>query len=220
MITNVQKKIYNTYLYVTRTSEGKPFNARKSFDKMDDSTILFLTRIGNLLNRYPHIDPVEYFTAPYKIYPNAEHFTLEYYAGMGAVSAYSSYMKQICEMPPDSNAQLEFIKRSLKFIGSFCLKNGIELEQYPFHKTGVTYDWMKHVKKHEISIYVLMEFPEINTIINKVENDERELFLGDIGENYHNYKSKYIKSKLAKELVRQGTEKVKKIINQSEKSKK
>jgi hypothetical protein len=218
MITNTQKKLYNTYLYATRTSEGKPFNARKDFDKIDDSIILFLTRIENLLNRYPHIDPIDYFNAPYKIYPNADYFTLEYYAGMGAVSAYSSYMKQICEMPPDSDAQIEFIKKSLKFLGSFCFKNKIKLEKYATYKTGITYDWMKHVKKHEISIYVLMEFPEINNIINNVENDERELFLGNIGENYQKYKSKYIKSKLAKELVRQGTEKIKKIINHSEKT--
>lgn len=213
MITNVEKNLYNTYLRVTRTAANKPFTYRKDFTDLDDSKQLFLNRIRNLLCKYPHIKPDDYFIAPFKVYPNADHFSLEYYAGMGAVNAYSLYMKQIQEMSPDSNEQIDFIRDSLKYIGAFCIRNKIKVEEYPTCKTGLTYDWMKHVKKHEISLYVLMEFPEIHNIIMGTAEDEKDLFLGDLGKYYLGYKSKYIQSSIAKQLVKEGISKIKKVIN-------
>jgi len=213
VITNVEKNLYNTYLRISRTVKNKPFSYRKDFSDMDDSTLLQLTRISNLFFKYPHISPDDYFLAPYKVYPNAEHFTLDYYAGMGAVEAFSIYMKQIQEMLPDSDEQLTYIKASLRFIGSFCIKNKISIKEYPQHKTGLTYDWMKHIKKHEISVYSIMEFPEIHAIIQSAAEDEKELFLGDVGKYFLGYKAKYIQSKLAKQLMREGLEKISKIVD-------
>ena len=122
MITNAEKNLYNTYLRISRISRDKPFSYRKDFTDLDDKTAIHLNRISNLLFKYPHIDPEDYFRAPFKVYPNAEHFALEYYSGMGGVNAYTMYMKQLQEMPPDSDEQLEFIKRSLRHVGSFCIK--------------------------------------------------------------------------------------------------
>jgi len=213
MITNIEKNLYNTYLRISRTAKDKPFSYRKDFSDMDDSTILHLKRISNLLHKYPHIMPDDYFMAPYKVYPNAEHFALDYYAGMGAVNAYSLYMKQLQEMPPDSDEQLEFIKRSLKTLGTFCIRNNINVCKYPTFKSGLTYEWMKQIKKHEISIYVLMEFSEISNIIKEVPEDERELFLGEVGAYYWGYKSKYMQSTLAKQLVNEGLDRINKVVN-------
>lgn len=213
MITNVEKNLYNTYLRITRSAVNKPFTYRKDFTDLDASTVLYLLRIRNLLCKYPHIKPEDYFLAPFKVYPNAEHFTLEYYAGMGAVNAYSLYMKQVQEMAPDSEEQLKFIRESLKHIGTFCIRNNINVEEYPTFKTGLTYDWMKHVKKHEISLYALMEFPEIHNIISRSAEDERELFLGELGKYYLGYKSKYMQSKIAKQLVKEGISKINNIVN-------
>jgi len=213
MLTNAEKNLYNVYLRVSRTARNKPFTYRKDFSDLDDSIQLHLNRIYNLLIKYPHIEPDEYFLAPFKVYPNADHFALDYYAGMGAVASYSTYMKQLQEMHPDSDEQLEFIKKSLKYIGSFCIKNKIKLEDYPNFKVGLTYEWMKQIKRHEISIYVLMEFPEISNIIKEVADDEKELFLGEIGKYYLGYKSKYVQSKIAKELVKEGLNKIRKIVN-------
>jgi hypothetical protein len=87
------------------------------------------------------------------------------------------------------------------------------LEQYPTHKSGITLDWMKQIKKHEISIYVLMEFQEISNLIREVADDEKELFLGDVGTYFWGYKSKYNQSEFAKKLVKEGLAKINKIIN-------
>jgi hypothetical protein len=213
VITNLEKNLYNTYLRVSKTAENKPFTFRKDFSDMDDSVILSLKKISNLFIKYPHITPDDYFLAPYKVYINSEHFPLDYYAGMGAINSYSLYMKQIQELPPDSDIQLEFIRKSLKHLGSFCIKNKINIEQYPKFKSGLTYEWMKQVKKHEISIYVLMEFSEINNIIESTPEDERELFLGSLGKYYMGYKAKYIQSETAKLLVKEGIKRIKKIIS-------
>lgn len=215
MITNVEKLLYNTYLRVSRTAKDKPFTYRKDFSDMDDSTLLHLKRIAILLSKYPHIDADEYFLAPFKVYPNAEHFTIDYYAGMGAVNAYTLYMKQIQEMPPDSDEQLQFIRKSLKYIGSFCIKNKIKLESYSTFKSGLSYDWMKHVKKHEVSVYVLMAFPEISDIIKESAEDEKELFLGEIGKYFWGYKTKLIQSQIAKELISEGLKRVSKVVNKN-----
>lgn len=193
--------------------KNKPFSYRKDFSDLDDSSSLYLKRISTLLGKYPHITADEYFAAPYKVYPHVEYFALEYFAGAKAIAAYSLYMKQLQEMPPDSAEQLDFIKRSLKYIGSFCVKNKIKLEEYQTSKTGVTYDWMKHVKKHEISVYVLMEFPKIGSIIKEAATDEKELFLGDVGTHFWGYKTKYTQSHLAKQLVSEGIKKIKNIVN-------
>lgn len=213
MLTNTEKNLYNTYLRISRSSRNKPFSYRKDFTDLDDSSILFTKRIAILLAKYPHIEAEEYFTAPFKIYPTAEYFPLEYFAGMGGVNAYTIYMKQIQEMSPDSDEQLQFIKKSLRFIGQFCIKNNISIEGYPTFKTGVTYDWMKHVKRHEISVYVLMEFPEISNVIREAAEDEKELFLGEVGTYFWGYKTKYMQSTVAKELVREGISKINKIVN-------
>jgi hypothetical protein len=123
-------------------------------------------------------------------------------------------MKQLQEKDPDSDDQIQFISNSLKFIGSYCMRMKIPLDQYPEHKTGVTYDWMKHVKNHEVSIYSLMEFSKIYEIIREVQDDEKELFLGEIGQKYYSFKDRYMKSENAKYLVQQGIKKIKTIIEQ------
>ena len=212
MLTSLEKNIYNTYLRVSRTAKNQPFSYRKDFTDFDDSKTLWVKRIGNLLFKYPHIEAEEYFRAPFKVYPNAEHFTLEYFAGMGAVSAYSLYMKQIQEMPPDSEEQLKFIQKSLKYIGTYCIRNKINVNQYATAKTGVTFDWMKHVKKHEVSVYALMEFPEISKTISEAAEDEKELFLGDVGLYFWGYKTKYIQSEIAKQLVKEGISAINKVV--------
>lgn len=213
MISNIEKNLYNTYLRISRSSRNKPFSYRKDFSDIDNPTIVHLKRINNLLCKYPHIKPDDYFKAPFKVYPNADFFPLDYFSTMKGVNAYSIYRKQIQEMNPDSDEQIEFIRDSLKHIGAFCIKNKIRLNQYPKHKTGLTWDWMKHIKRHEISVYSLMEFPEIYNIITNMPDDEKELFLGDIGLYFLGYKNKYLKSQVAKQLVSEGMKKINKVIN-------
>ena len=211
-LTNTEKILYNTYLSTTRTARNKPFRYRKDFNNFDEKDAYHLKRISNLLYKYTHIDPVEYFKAPFIINPNDEHFGLDFYAGMGGVNAFTMYMKYIQELSPDSEEQLAFIRKSLKFIGTFCVKQKISLNEYPLYKTGVIYDWMKHLKQHQISVYALMEFSEVHNIIMEVTEDERELFIDNISKFFYGYKTKYLNSISAKKLVKEGIIRIQKVI--------
>lgn len=212
-ISSIEKNIYNTHLRISRTQQGKPFKLRKDFSNLNDSDKLSTRRIGIMLERYPHIDCEDYITAPYIVYPNAEYFPLSFYANMGGINAYTVYMNQLQEEDPDSDRQLKFIIKSLKFIGSYCIKNEINYKEYTTYKIGVTYEWMKQIKKREISIYSLMDFEGINDIIYNTPEDERELFLGKAGKDFLFYKEKYLKSDKAIKLVKKGTELIKQINN-------
>jgi hypothetical protein len=121
-------------------------------------------------------------------------------------------MKQLQEKDPDCDDQIEFIQNSIKFIGLFCIKNKIKIDSYVDHKTGITYDWMKHVKNNEISIYSLMEFKELFEKVMGVPEDERELFLGDLSKRFYAFKDRYIKSQTAKYLVKEGMTRIKEIV--------
>lgn len=211
-ISENEKRLYNTYLYVTRTERNKPVTLRKNFDNLDELRIQLIQKIYRFLIKYPHIDYSDYFRAPYKLYPDTEKFDLEYYADMRGVTAYTEWVKTFNEMDPDSDIGLSFIAKSLKFIGMFCVKNKITLDEYPLYKTVMTSDWMKHFKNHNISIYVVIELPNIYDILSKTPQDEIELFLGEYGKRIMEYKNRLYQSKEAKILVKQGMEKIKNYI--------
>jgi len=187
-----------------------------NFENFDVGDAILLKRISSMLQKYPHIKPEDYFRAPFVINPNDEYFDLSFFAGMGGVNAYTMYMKYIQELDPDNPLQLDLIKDSLRFIGSFCVKHKIALKDYPNYKTGITYDWMKHLKQHQISVYALMDFAGINDIIMQAQEDEKELFLGDVGKKFLAYKTKYLNSTLARELVEKGMCRVQNVIDKKE----
>lgn len=203
--------LYNTYLYTSRVSRDKPFSPRKDFTKFDPQDEVLLKRINNLLTKYPHIKAIDYFKAPYQLYPDQDYFDLQYFSSMKGVAAYSLYQKSLRELPPDSDYQLEQIKNSLHFIAKYCIEHKIPVSQYTSAKTGITYDWMKHLKSYQISIYSLMEFSDVYDKIMHIPEDERELFLGELGKYYLGYKTKYVKSEIAKQLVTEGIKRISKI---------
>jgi hypothetical protein len=208
----VEKSIYNTYLHALRTLRNKPFSPRKDFTDFKDEELYHLKRIVTFFSKFPYIKPEQYFAAPFVLHEDQEYIGLDYFSGMPAVKSYTMYMKQLQEKDPDSEEQLQFIASSLKFIGMFCIKNKIKLEEYLSHKTGITYDWMKHVKNHEISIYSLMEFPGVFENIMSIPEDERSLFLGELGNRFYAFKDRYMKSENAKYIVQNGIKKLEKLI--------
>jgi len=60
-----------------------------------------------------------------------------------------------------------------------------------------------------------MEFPQVYDTIVSVPEDERELLLGDCGKYFLGYKSKYLKSEKAQNLVSKAIKKIDKIIGTS-----
>jgi len=213
-MTDKEKQYYNLYLTVSRSSRNKPFKVRKDFTDFEkEADYISLHKINNLFINFPQIKPYLYFKAPFDVYPDQEYFPLDYFGTQKAIKTYTIYMKQLREQSPDAPTQIDFIKQSLHYIAMFCIKNDIPISQYVTHKKGITYSWTSHFKNYEISVYSLLEFPNLEVIISNIPKDEQELFLDTMATNIHSYKTRYNNSKTAKNIVKEGINKISKIVD-------
>ena len=96
---------------------------------------------------------------------------------MRAVKAYTTYKKQLFLQDPDS--QLNNVKESLSFIAKFCIDSKIYLHQYPYHQTSDLFSWMTHYKQNKINLYVLLEFPNIFSMVQTLADDVQNFFISD-----------------------------------------
>jgi hypothetical protein len=193
-VTELEKRIYNKHLAVSRSLRNKPFKLKNDFTDFEkDSRYVAIRRINTLVNKYPDIDLDVYFMAPYKLYKDVEYFDLNYFASPRAIKSYTIYKQELTLKSPDS--QWDDIKKSLRYIGMFCLKHKIDLTLYPtFKLTGSEPEWIYQLKKGEINIYSLMEFSGIYDLIDKMPEDTKELLLGNYGTKFTDFRSAYLHS--------------------------
>jgi len=194
-MTELEKIIYNKHLAVSKSLRNKPFKLRNNFEDFENnSKYIFVKRIANLFARHPEIDIDMYFSAPYELYKDVEYFDLNYFASPRAIKTYTIYKQELLFTSPDN--QIESIKKSLHFIVHYCLDKKINLEDYSHYKeSGLQPIWIYHIKRNKINPYVIMEFPNIVNFINELEKEERNLLLGQFGDNFFTYKNNYLTSK-------------------------
>lgn len=211
-MTQNEKDCYNSYLATTRSIQNKPFNLRKDFSGFEDSPdYIYVKRIANFFTKFPHVIKTWYFQAPYKIYEDQKYFDLKFYASQKALKTYTLYMKQKREQSPDHNDMVDFIKESMKNIGSYCVRQKIPLQQYIYYKEGATYCWLKHLKEYKICIYPLFEWADFPTLVGKLPEDEKDLFLSGIAEHILTYKTRLANSQKAKHIIKEGIKRVKNV---------
>jgi len=207
-MTELEKKIYNTYLRILRTSKNEPYKLRKNFDKFEENPqYLNIKKVGNLFRSCPHISMRDYFIAPYKVYEFDEGsvYTLDFYASRKALGCYKRYMAIKEMQSPDEEHQLEFIKHTFQFILKHCLDNKITFDQYIRHKKGFTFEWMKHYAERKISLMCLLEFSDTYDMIMEIEEEHRVLLLGeDMEEKFYKIKDSYLRSVKARAMVKRG----------------
>ena len=193
-MTNLETRIYNTHLAISRSLRNKPFKIKKSFEGFEeDPKYVAIKRLSNFFNRYPDIDMSTYFKAPYKLYTDVEYFDLNYFASPRAIKSYTIYKQLLTKTSPDS--QYEAVKESLLFISKFCIQNKIQLHDYlEYKENGAENSWTYHIKKNQINPYSLMEFDNVSAYINEMAEDTKEFFLGDFGKNFLEYRQKYMNS--------------------------
>lgn len=193
-MTNLETRIYNTHLAISRSLRNKPFKIKKSFEGFEeDPKYVAIKRLSNFFSRYPDIDMASYFKAPYKLYTDVEYFDLNYFASPRAIKSYTIYKQLLTKTSPDS--QYDAVKESLLFISKFCIQNKIQLHDYlQYKENGSENSWTCHIKKNQINPYSLMEFDNVSSYINEMAEDTREFFLGDFGKNFLEYRQKYMNS--------------------------
>lgn len=219
MLNENKKRIYNSYLINSRKCRNKPFKVRKNFDRIDNDILYILIKLENLFKNYPNIDLDTYFSAPFMLFKDINHFALDYFATPAAIRSYTLYKKKILEEDIDSKSSLDAIKNGLQFIAKYCIVNNITLNEYYTHKSGLTYTWMKHIRKSNIIPYIAFGFKNVDELVFNIPEDERDLLLGNFGEKYYIFKGKYNSSKKAKPLIQNGLIKIKKWINDELKNK-
>ena len=178
MLSELQKQIYNWYICSQRRNNGKPSRFRKDFSNFKEEKYLSaLQKIEKTFEKYPHLKRMEFFDAPFKVYPDKEqYYSLDFYATQKALMTCISYFKLLEQQNPDD--QLEYIKESLRFITNFCLASNLLLNQYIRFKSVAQHDCLKHLKQHQISWYMVLAIPGFLKLIQEMPDDEFGLYFG------------------------------------------
>ena len=214
MITYLEQTIYNTYLKVSRTKQDKPFRFRKDFtDFVDTDKYIFVKKLGYFFNKFPHIDIEQFFTAPYEVFDDNDHYDLKFYTTPKATRMYGLYIKKINDMAPDSDIQIEFIKTSLMNMYVFCKDNKLLLTDYMSHKTNDLHTCISHLRERKVSVYVLMCFPDFDNILRSYPQSRLEFTLGKkFAEDLAHYKIRLYNCKRVQEICKEGLAKIKKLL--------
>ena len=103
-------------------------------------------------------------------------------------------------------------------MATYCITNKIPLDKYIDHSLVITKSWMKHVREHNVSLYCLMEYQNLEAIINNTPKDEVDLLLDNIYDKITLYRNRYRTSKAARKLVQEGIPLIREFINKEIKS--
>jgi len=213
VITEFDKRIYNTFLKTSRANNKLPFKYRKNFDKIDDKVFICVKKLSSFFKRYPHIKLEEFFNAPYSLYPDEKYFPLDFYITLKATKAYTLLQKKLVTLDPDSPEQLNNIKQSLLFIRKFCSDRKLPVHDYINHKIGNEYSFLIHLKEHNVNVYTLLGFSSFEKNLKSRDSEVAKFIIGeDIYNNIQNFRTKLYNSQKALKLVELG---IKKILNSS-----
>lgn len=211
-ITDFDKRVYNLYLASVKRMQGKPYRKRVNFDGFErDRKFPMLKNLSSLFKELPHLMCVEYFEAPFHVFEPKTHFDLSFYASGRGISAYTKHIKGGSTSDPDE--QLDNIKKSFLFIYKFCKDNKISLKDYPFYKSISLNDCLKHIKNHNVSMYVAFSIPELYSILINLDAEIYSLFFGDI--SILDLQRKYERSKVAPKLCVKLKEEISKRLEKS-----
>lgn len=213
MISDTGKRIYNYYLRAYRVNNDKPYKAKEDFSKFEqDENYIYVLKLEQFFKRYPHLLKYDFFNAPYQLYKDEKFFSLKYYASFKGLRNCIDYYASLLKNTPDD--QIDFIKESLKFITEFCLEKKIPISDYPFFKTITQHDFLKHLKEHRISWYMVFGIPGMIDHLHKMDPDEFELYYGD-SINLGELQFKFSTSKKGKEMIEKGLKKMTQIVEKS-----
>ena len=210
-VTELEKRIYNKYLAISRSSVGKPFKLRKDFEGfVEDKNYIYVHKLSYFFNKHSHVDIDSFFKAPYDIYSDKETvFDLKFYTSQRALKIYTLHMQKKRVQSPDTDDQLFSIKKSLEYILTYCKNNKIEVCDYVNHMVNSVPEFIHHIKKGHVNIYTMFGFSNFEDVIKKTDKELLEFMLCDIYDNLPRLRTQYQSSRLAKNFIKQGITKIK-----------
>lgn len=215
-VSQFEKVIYNSFLATGKRVKNQPYKIRENFDKFEPEKYVQVKRLAIFFNKFKHINVIDFFIAPYKIYDTTEYFDLKFYNSRKALICYSNYMKDKQLSDPDSGEILEEIKVMLKFIYNFCNEQKITLDQYKVMLTSALIPIaLTHLKEHSIS-FLMLHALEVDSIVRKCDSDILNFYFPDFYNYYKQTRTNFLASTKFKQSARKGLEIIKEklLINQ------
>jgi len=204
-----EKLIYNLFLKTSRSKSGLPYRLRKQWHGFEDSPqFVKVLKLKNFFTRNRTVDVVEFFEAPYTIYPGESGFDLDFFSSQKAIKVYTLALKKKMLLDPDDAYHLNCISKGLRFIQTFCFNENIKLDQYLKHREAVQSGFIVHLKERKISIYNLFAFNDFDKYLNQHDPDLLRFTLGEIYDNVPVFRTKYLNSKTAKRVAEIGLKKI------------
>jgi hypothetical protein len=201
MITSFEEMLYNEYLKASRSSKNKPYKLRKDFSDISPEVIVTLKRISRLLLKLTNIKPVDFFKAPFALYPE-DYFDLKFFTTQKALKMYTTFMKTLESSDPDSLQLLEQTRDSLLYIQRFLRDENISLDEYCHHKTNLLPTFLLHLKERSINFYALFALPNVERVLKDQDKDViKFMFDESFFDKYSTYFTRFLQSKKCKLLV-------------------
>lgn len=216
MITEREKDIYNSYLYATRSAQGKPTRFRKDFSKLKDEDFVALKKLSAFFVKHNHINYRDWFAAPFTVYSKDEWFDLRFFNSRKALKCYSIYMKEKEVSNPDTDDNIEAVKDGFRFIAKYCIRNSITIDEYRTHFTNNMPTCLLHLQEHRLNFYTLHAL-EVESTIKSIEKDVLEFIVKDFMTIFSRTRTKYFSSKILKSKAKETRQKVKLIIEKKNK---
>lgn len=205
MVEQSTKDIYNLFLSTSRSRQDKPFKYRKNFDDFEESYFYpGCVKLDRLFKQCPHINPRDYFAAPFDLYDDFDG-SFDFYVGRSGIKAYTTWIKKMAHLPPDDEFQLSFAKRSFIYMKKYCGEHSLPWETY-LESSDVVPHWVRQLKQRDVSIYSLMAFDGLRDAIYNLDEDIASMMIKDYRDNYTSYKRAYIRSKKMRSFVEKAHE--------------
>ena len=153
------------------------------------------------------------------VYKDEEHFPLNFYTTQKAIAIYTTVEKQKKEELPDTESQIEDIKKTLKHIAGTCLRQKTTLTDYCKAKEGYTYKVFNDYNNKLINVYVLIKLPFFENQLNSLNPQDKLLYLKDAANNIQKYKMRLNSSIRAKKLIDEGLKLITNTTNTIDKTK-
>ena len=172
------RRIYNTYLAVSRSVNNKPFRLRKNFDNFNiHKDYPAVVKLSRFFNKHNHININSFFEAPFFVY-GEDHFDLSFFCSHKAVSTYTKYHDNFLVDNPGSKQCLQKIKDSILYIHNYCKEHNIHIKSYiNFVEYGSSYNvFLSHIKNRQINVYTLFAFSEFEAIILELDYNIKQTF--------------------------------------------
>lgn len=192
-----QKHIYNTYQLIQR--QGKPYNFRKDFTNLDEITQTHLAKLQYFFEQFSHIDIVEFFQAPFKLYQDSAHYELQFYLSPKAINYYKLFKEQKY-LNVDCIDNLNDITRSLKFVKQYCQDHNLKLSQYCDNSSRIS-PIFDHIKTYRVNKCVAVV---ASGITQNIEKEIVEIILGDFFTELSHLRAKVYASKQCRKLLESG----------------